>query len=269
MRLYGLVLVGLWAVCAAGCGGKSKPEKGDLTVTGAPTGEVKGPPAWCSRSRGRWSRAPPSSSPPPRRRSPSRRRSRARRAGSTSARSRSWPRRACRSRPATSYRPRTTKALDGAVLGEAYTFEFFTERITGTAAIVGSKERSPRDPTIRLTFSQEVPLEQVTASCSFTARTEQQPVKLAPDSTHGPAEGVHRRARRPAGDGHRLDGHLQGRPPRQRRQPRARAERRGEVPHLRAAALREPEADRQRHRAGREPQAGPSRSRTRSRRRTR
>jgi len=50
MRHYGLVLVGLCAATAAfaGCGGSAKEEQGqgDLTVTGAPTGEIKGQPRY-------------------------------------------------------------------------------------------------------------------------------------------------------------------------------------------------------------------------------
>ena len=189
MRLYGLVLVGLWAVCAAGCGGKSKPEKGELTVTGAPTGEVKGPPrvvlTFSRPMVARTAFEQPAASPP------------LAIAPAIQGEARWVDERtlafvATASLPISTRFvvtvPGATKALDGAALGEAYTFEFHTERITGTAAIVGSKERAPREPTIRLTFSQEVPLEQVTANCSFAARTEQQPVKLAPDSAHGPAK---------------------------------------------------------------------------------
>ncbi|MBA3395939.1 MAG: hypothetical protein H0T89_25130 [Deltaproteobacteria bacterium] len=82
--------------------------------------------------------------------------------------------------------PEGTKALDGSQLGKTTTFEFMTERLGGVIEVVGSKQRAPREPLVKLTFTQEVPFEQVTKHCSFAAGSTTAPVKLAADSSPGP-----------------------------------------------------------------------------------
>jgi hypothetical protein len=84
--------------------------------------------------------------------------------------------------------PSGTKARDGSVLGDAHTFEFFTERLGATAEVLGSSERATRGQGVRLTFTQEVPFEQIAKHCSFAAGSQQRGVKLAPDGNAGPGK---------------------------------------------------------------------------------
>jgi uncharacterized protein YfaS (alpha-2-macroglobulin family) len=84
---------------------------------------------------------------------------------------------------------RGTRALDGNELGEAFTFEFSTERLTASLDVVGSADRATRDQPIRLGFNQEVPLAQVIEHCHFTAAGTQVAVKNGPESPSGPARG--------------------------------------------------------------------------------
>ena len=85
--------------------------------------------------------------------------------------------------------PRGTRALDGNELGEAFAFEFFTERLTASLDVLGSPERAARDQPIRLGFNHEVPLAQVLQHCHFTAGGKQVAVKNGPESPSGPARG--------------------------------------------------------------------------------
>lgn len=78
--------------------------------------------------------------------------------------------------------PGETKALDGAVLGTPTTFEFFTERLRATADVIGIRDRATKDQIVRLDFTQEVTVDQVTQNCGFEAGANKQKVKLAPDS---------------------------------------------------------------------------------------
>jgi hypothetical protein len=52
--------------------------------------------------------------------------------------------------------PGDAKALDGSVLGKPYTFEFFTERLSGNLEILGSAERAKKDQVVKLVFNQDV-----------------------------------------------------------------------------------------------------------------
>ena len=185
MRNYGLVLVGLWGL-VAGCG--SKPAHTDLTVVGAPMGEVAGKgrvvltfsramvaPARLERPL---ASAPIAVSP------------------AIEGEAMWVDERTLAFLPTTSLPlstrftvtvPAGTKALDGHQLGAPHVFEFFTERLTGEIELVGSTERATRDQLVKLSFKHEVPFDQVAQHCGFSAGARQVPVKLAPDSSLGPA----------------------------------------------------------------------------------
>jgi hypothetical protein len=135
MRNAGVVLVmSLWMF---GCGGKHKP--GDLRVTGTPTGEVDGQvrvvlsfsrPMVTKDHLGVAKNAPLALAP-----------DLPREARWTDDKTLvvvptgSLP----LSTRFTAVVPGDTKALDGSELGTDTSFEFFTERLTGTAEVVGSK----------------------------------------------------------------------------------------------------------------------------------
>jgi alpha-2-macroglobulin len=80
----------------------------------------------------------------------------------------------------------TTKALDGSTLGTAHSFEFVTERITGAVDILGAKQRAPREPIVGLTFNHEVAFDQIAQHCVFASGGAEVKVKPAPDSGPGP-----------------------------------------------------------------------------------
>jgi alpha-2-macroglobulin len=80
------------------------------------------------------------------------------------------------------------KAIDGNELGEDVAFEFFTPRLTASLDVLGSAERAARDQPIRITFNQDVPLEQVTERCGLAAGATKIAVKNGPDSPSGPAK---------------------------------------------------------------------------------
>ncbi len=193
MRSYALVLVGLWgALCACGGGGgggDSTKGQGDLTVTGAPTGEITGQRrVVLTFSRPMVARdrlEQPVASPP------------LAVAPNIPGEAR-WVDEKTLALVATASLPVSTryvvtvpgatKSLDGSSLGKPHTFEFYTERLTGTLSVVGSTERATREQIVRLTFNQEVPFEQIAQHCSFSSRTEQRKPKRAPDSKPGPAK---------------------------------------------------------------------------------
>lgn len=194
MRSYALVLVGLWgALCLGGCGGggggSSVKGQGELTVTGSPTGEITGQRRVVltfSRPMVAADRLEQPIASPPLAVAPN-----------IPGEAR-WVDEKTLAFVATASLPVSTryvvtvpgdtKALDGSSLGKPHTFEFYTERLTGTVSVVGSSERATREPVVRLTFSQEVPFEQIAQHCSFSSRTEQRKPKLAPESKTGPAK---------------------------------------------------------------------------------
>ncbi len=188
MRKTGLVLVALCGL-AVGCGSKT-PAKGDLSVSGSPTGEVDGQ-VRVVLAFSRPMVAKPAVGPVV--------------AKPMFTISPSLPGEARWSDDktlvlvvsgklpvSTKYTvtvPGATKALDGSVLGQPTTFEFFTERLTGTLEIVGAaKERATKDQIFKVSFNQEVAPEQVTQSCSIGGKGGSQKVKLAKDSSAGPAK---------------------------------------------------------------------------------
>jgi len=185
MRTYGLVLVALLGV---GCG--SKKGAGDLTVTGSPTGEVTGKihltigfsrPMVAHDQLDKPVAAPPVTVSP----------ALVGEAKWTDDKTLVvW----LKADLPVSTRfvatiPRGTKALDGNELGEAFSFEFATDRLTASLDVVGSAERATRDQPIRIGFNQEVPLAQVIEHCHFVAGGKPVAVKNGPDSPSGPARG--------------------------------------------------------------------------------
>jgi Bacterial Ig-like domain len=164
MRNYGLILI---AVLGVGIGCGSKAAKGELTVSGSPTGEVDGQlrvvlafsrPMVAKPAVGQTVAMAPLTITP------------------------DLPREARWSDDktlvvtptgklpvSTKYTvtiPGSAKALDGAVLGQPTTFEFFTERLTGTIEVVGAAERATKDPILKLTFNQDVAFDQIASACS-------------------------------------------------------------------------------------------------------
>lgn len=195
MRNYGVVVVGLALVMA--CGGDRKAG-GGLTVTGSPSGKIEGQTrviATFSRPMVAKDRVnQPVASPPLTLTPPI--------AGRVT-----WVDESTlvivptQSLPVSTRFvatvPGETRALDGSALGEAQTFEFFTEQLSGVIEVVGSSERARKDQVVRLSFNHEVPLEQVTRHCRFEAGGAHHAVTPAPDSPAGPARDY---AVVPAGD---------------------------------------------------------------------
>jgi alpha-2-macroglobulin len=174
MRNYGLVLC---LVLAFGCGSKAK--KGDLTVTGTPTGAVEGkvrvilafgrPMVAKDRVDMPVAKVPVKLAPDV----------------PIEAR---WSDEKTLVVVPTASLPVSTKfvvtvagdmkAIDGSVLGTPYTFEFYTERLTGTLDVLGSKERAKRDQTIKLVFNHDVAAAEIEKQCSFSSKAGNQKVKL-------------------------------------------------------------------------------------------
>ncbi len=188
MRKVELVLV---ALCASvvGCGGGGSKTKGDLSVAGTPTGEITGQMrvvlAFSKPMVGVDQITRPAASPPLTVSPPI--------AGTaTWADDKTLTFVPTESLPVSTKFvvtvPGSTKALDGSALGIPTTFEFFTERVTGTLDVVGSRTRSTKDQIVSITFSQEVAADQLAQHCAFTAGTQQIKAKLAPDSATGPAK---------------------------------------------------------------------------------
>lgn len=183
MRSYALVAV---AVFGLGCGANKPP--GDLTVTGSPTGKIEGKihltlafsrPMVAHDQLDRPVAAPPVTIEP---------------ALASEAKWLDdktlvvWPRAdlPVSTRFAVTV-PGGTRALDGHELGQAFTFEFFTERLTASLDVIGSAERATRDQPVRLGFNQDVALAQVIEHCRFIAGGNQVAVKNGPESPSGPA----------------------------------------------------------------------------------
>ncbi|HEY5935139.1 MAG TPA: MG2 domain-containing protein, partial [Kofleriaceae bacterium] len=180
------VLIGVFA---AACGSKTSNTKSDLVVTGTPTGEIAGQvrvvlafsrPMIATDQIAKPAVAPPLALTP-------------KIAGQAI-----WvDDRTLTFVPTTSLPvstrfvatvPSGTKALDGNQLGKSHTFEFFTDRLTGTVEVLGSKLRAAKAPLVKLTFKHEVAFDQIAKHCSFASGGKKQPVKLAPDSSAGPGE---------------------------------------------------------------------------------
>ncbi|HET7504292.1 MAG TPA: MG2 domain-containing protein, partial [Kofleriaceae bacterium] len=85
--------------------------------------------------------------------------------------------------------PAGTKALDGGELSDAFSFEFFTQRLTASLDVLGPATRAARRQPVRVSFNHDVPLDQVTRHCQFTAAATQVPVANGPESPSGPARG--------------------------------------------------------------------------------
>ncbi|HSR97571.1 MAG TPA: MG2 domain-containing protein [Kofleriaceae bacterium] len=83
--------------------------------------------------------------------------------------------------------PKGTRALDGNELADDVAFEFFTQRLTATLDVMGSAERTSREPAVRIAFNHDVPLAQVIEHCKFAAGDHKVAVKNGPESPSGPA----------------------------------------------------------------------------------
>ena len=185
MRTYGLVLVALLGV---GCGSKQGPV--DLKVTGSPTGEIDGKmhlTVAFSRPMVAHDQVDKPVAAPPVTLSPAL-------VGEAKWSDEKtlvvWPKADLPiSTRFVATVPKGTKALDGNELGEAFSFEFSTERLTASLDVLGNTERATREQPIRLGFNHEVPLAQVLQHCRFAAGATQVPVKNGPDSPAGPARG--------------------------------------------------------------------------------
>lgn len=187
MRNLGLVLVALCGA-VAGCGGGSKAQ-GDLTVAASPTGEITGQMRVVlafSRPMVGKDQIARSTTSPPLTLSP------ALEGIATWVDDKTLAFVPTTSLPvSTKYVatvPGSTKALDGSELGVPAAFEFFTERLSGTLDIVGSRERATKDQVVTVSFTQEVVFDEVAKNCGFSAGTQQLKAKLAPDGKVGPAK---------------------------------------------------------------------------------
>jgi uncharacterized protein YfaS (alpha-2-macroglobulin family) len=188
MRTYAGVLFAAAVLGAVACGG-GKPAKGDLTVSGSPTGEVEGKVrfvlAFNRPMVGKDAFDKPLATPP----------------------LTITPQLATDVRWAddktlvvvptttlplsTKYTislPGSTKALDGSVLGQAATFEIFTERLAGTIEVLGSTERATKDQVLKIAFNHEVAFDQIAARCAINGKTGSIRLELAKDSSAGPAK---------------------------------------------------------------------------------
>lgn len=175
---HALVLLALCGSLA--CGGGSKP-KGGLAATGTPTGEVNGAfrvvvnfskPMVAAAMVGKPVASPPIKFSPE--------------LGGEAR----WQEDAklvvipTRSLPvSTRYVatiPGGTKALDGSSLVESTTFEFVTERLSGSIEVLGAKTHATADQLVKISFNQEVAFAEVAKHCGFQSKDKRVGVKLAP-----------------------------------------------------------------------------------------
>jgi alpha-2-macroglobulin len=178
MRHRALLLLGLcgWL----GCGNSSKPA-GDLKVTASPTGEFEAPlrltlsfskPMVAAAEIGKPVSSPPVSISP------------------DFAKEARWSNdRTLLITPtknlpiSTLYKvtvPGSAKALDGSQPGNDVSFEVISARLMGEINVVGPKTYAAKDQLARISFTQDVPFEQVTKHCSYDAKDKHVAVKAAP-----------------------------------------------------------------------------------------
>ncbi len=84
--------------------------------------------------------------------------------------------------------PKKTKALDGNTLGTAHSFEFASERLSGSLEVVGSTARATRDQLVKIQFNQEVPFDAVEKYCVYANGDNKLDLRLGPDSDPGPGK---------------------------------------------------------------------------------
>jgi len=84
--------------------------------------------------------------------------------------------------------PEGAKALDGKALAGPHSFEFSTERINGTATLLGSVERASAEPTVKLVFNHEVEFDAIAAECSYRSGDEVRRAKPSRDVRPGPGK---------------------------------------------------------------------------------
>jgi hypothetical protein len=82
--------------------------------------------------------------------------------------------------------PAGTRALDGHQLASAFSFEFFTERLSGEVELLDSQTRAGREPMVKLSFSQDVPLASIEKGCRYSDGKQSHPARRGPDSEAGP-----------------------------------------------------------------------------------
>ncbi len=68
--------------------------------------------------------------------------------------------------------PQSLRALDGSTLAKAYTFQFTSERLSGEAEVIGSYERARQKQAVKLSFNQNVNFEEINDHCHFTSTPE-------------------------------------------------------------------------------------------------
>lgn len=78
--------------------------------------------------------------------------------------------------------PGSAKSLDGNALGEAFTFDFWSERLTGSIEVLGSSRHATKDQLVKVSFNQDVAFAQLEKHCQFSAKDKKLGVKAAPDS---------------------------------------------------------------------------------------
>jgi len=185
-RFLVVVAVGSFAV---GCrGGGSKGETADLAVTGTPTGEVTGKvrvilnfshPMIAKEKVGQPEVTPPVTFEP------------ALSGRATWADDRTLVFEPSSSLPVSTKYTATvregTKALGRHELAADLTFSFFTPPVTATLAVIGSTTRATKDQLVKISLDQEAAFAQISAHCAYVSKTQRVDIKLAPDSSAGPA----------------------------------------------------------------------------------
>jgi alpha-2-macroglobulin len=190
MRHSGLWILGLCGAIALGAGGvvagcgSGGGKKGDLTVVGEPKGELEGPVrivVTFSRNMVPSDKIAQAAVAPPLKVSPD--------VGGEAV----WANEKTLvvtskkilpvSTRFTATVPKSARSLDGAVLGEDVSFEFWSQRLTGDIEVLGSDRHATKDQLVKISFNNDVAFSQVEKHCSFSAKDKKLGVKAAPDSS--------------------------------------------------------------------------------------
>lgn len=78
--------------------------------------------------------------------------------------------------------PGSAKSLDGNALGQDFTFDFWSERLTGSIEVLGSSRHATKDQLVKVSFNHDVAFSQIEKHCQFAAKDKKLGVKAAPDS---------------------------------------------------------------------------------------
>lgn len=84
--------------------------------------------------------------------------------------------------------PKGTKALDGNVLSDSYSFTFETERLNGELMVVGASERASTEQLVKIQFNHEVDFKAVSENCVYDDGSKPQALRLSEDSDSGPGK---------------------------------------------------------------------------------